>query len=493
MLRLPAGWHAASCPCHRAVGAEQQSSTAAAVRQNGAHRDLSQSSGDSAHSRPRGRASSDSSSSAASILPACATRADKRPAEHCASLSAAARLGRPPASENGPPRSPAAVGAPPGGRLPGRGSGVPRRQLHRDRLPKRQMPPRRTKRLRCVAAAAQRSTGARSAAVAACLFIHPTRYASPSLAHHASLPAGSSSVQVIGPEIVPDKWPGGVDFTDACNAHDDCYGEKGGERGEKGRQTAGRSGRATANHSPASAQLAPPPRPAMPSLQPRWAPLARSATRRLMTLCTRSAAPQSGAAGMNRQQAVLGGGRQEQRLRLTGCPLLPFPLPSPPARSCPDVPLIETGACPQLDACNGLAGTYADTIRHGWGGHARTRAAIRCRRASRSHLPAPQPTAPSAGAWASARLRTTRTRPRSTPASARQTRGLEHGGGAGSRSGGSTRPPAAAAASGGCGARATPQPALPPPLLHRLQGAHFTPSPPLRVCVCLHIELAAQL
>jgi hypothetical protein len=34
---------------------------------------------------------------------------------------------------------------------------------------------------------------------------------------------GSRSVRVIAAEIVPERWPAGVDFTEACNTHDTCY------------------------------------------------------------------------------------------------------------------------------------------------------------------------------------------------------------------------------------------------------------------------------
>lgn len=34
-----------------------------------------------------------------------------------------------------------------------------------------------------------------------------------------------------------------------------------------------------------------------------------------------------------------------------------------PAGRCPDIPVIETGACPPRDACEGLAQTYYEVIR----------------------------------------------------------------------------------------------------------------------------------
>ena len=34
---------------------------------------------------------------------------------------------------------------------------------------------------------------------------------------------GSRSLVIISAQIVPDQWPAGVDFNQACNAHDTCY------------------------------------------------------------------------------------------------------------------------------------------------------------------------------------------------------------------------------------------------------------------------------
>lgn len=34
---------------------------------------------------------------------------------------------------------------------------------------------------------------------------------------------GSRSLIIISDQIIPDQWPAGVDFTQACNAHDTCY------------------------------------------------------------------------------------------------------------------------------------------------------------------------------------------------------------------------------------------------------------------------------
>ncbi|KAI3425863.1 hypothetical protein D9Q98_007836 [Chlorella vulgaris] len=34
---------------------------------------------------------------------------------------------------------------------------------------------------------------------------------------------GSRSLSVISADIVPDQWPGGVDFSAACDQHDTCY------------------------------------------------------------------------------------------------------------------------------------------------------------------------------------------------------------------------------------------------------------------------------
>ncbi|KAL4436790.1 hypothetical protein ABPG75_003929 [Micractinium tetrahymenae] len=47
----------------------------------------------------------------------------------------------------------------------------------------------------------------------------------PGVSCYAGAPngCGSRSLVVISDQIVPDKWPGGVDFTAACNAHDVCY------------------------------------------------------------------------------------------------------------------------------------------------------------------------------------------------------------------------------------------------------------------------------
>ena len=34
---------------------------------------------------------------------------------------------------------------------------------------------------------------------------------------------GSRSLAIISADIIPDRWPAGVDFTAACNQHDTCY------------------------------------------------------------------------------------------------------------------------------------------------------------------------------------------------------------------------------------------------------------------------------
>ncbi|KAG7668367.1 hypothetical protein Ndes2526B_g00915 [Nannochloris sp. 'desiccata'] len=43
---------------------------------------------------------------------------------------------------------------------------------------------------------------------------------------------GSSSLTVISEEIVPDQWPAGVDFNEACDVHDMCYYTPGTQKNE---------------------------------------------------------------------------------------------------------------------------------------------------------------------------------------------------------------------------------------------------------------------